>query len=95
MIVTRTQLSCTLPGNEDKVTFHEVPAPEGFIERGRSYHSMRVDFYGNLVAYGFTCCADRQHGCAYLGSCTAQRPSSIEMGHITDYPEVEIEAEVE
>lgn len=66
-------------------TVHEVPVPREFKDSKRSYHRMVVDD-GNLVAKGETCCDNRQYGCAYLGSCTAQPPQDIPLGRITDYP---------
>lgn len=74
---------------EWKATYHEIPQPPGFVSAGRAYHVMMIDFEGNLVARGTTCCGTRQYGCAYLGTCRAQRPADIPLGKITDYPEVE------
>lgn len=72
-----------------KKTTHEVPKPKGFIEGGRSFHEMYIDVFDNILAIGRTCCAYRQHGCAYLSSCKAQSPQDIPLGNITDYPEIE------
>lgn len=72
-----------------KTTMHEVSVPKGYRDGKRVCHKMLVDSEGNVAARGRTCCDNRQYGCAYLGSCTAQKPQDIPLGHITDYPIIE------
>lgn len=79
----------TLCGTKWNTTVHEVPEPPGFLKGKRMFHQMYVEGDGRLNAIGRTCCVNRQYGCAYLGSCTAEKPPDIPMGHIADYPVVE------
>lgn len=75
-----------------KITEHEISLPWGFKKGEREFHELVVTIIadrGRVIAAGRTCCTYRQHGCAYLGDCTAQKPPDIQLGYIWDYPEVD------